>query len=213
MEMHNHHHVNRVSRVLWNFLPLAVIACGVCLLVSATVQQNYRQSLNDPQIQMAEDAVAQLAKDYTPAAVVPRPQTGAAPVDIAASLAPWIAVYDASGTPLESSAELNGAPPRLPAGVFDTSVWNAPIIGHHVNSAPANENRFTWQPEPGVREAVVLVAFQTPDGIGYVAAGRNMREVEAREDALAKITALALAAILAAVLALLTIRDFVLFRE
>ena len=43
-------------RVLVSWLPLAVASTGMCLLVYATVQQNYRQSLNDPQIQMAEDA-------------------------------------------------------------------------------------------------------------------------------------------------------------
>ena len=167
---------------LW--LPFLVVITGLFLFASWAVQQNYRQSLNDPQIQMAEDAAASLAADYTPANVVPRtnPQSAGAPtVEMSTSLAPWIAVYDASGTPLESSATLDGAPPRLPQGVFDTSLWNRVIIGHHFNGTPANENRFSWQPRPDVRQAVVLVQFQTPHGVGYVAVGRNMREVESRE--------------------------------
>src|SRR6185436_9409124 len=36
------------------WLPLAVAITGVCGLVYATVHQNYRQSLNDPQIEIAE---------------------------------------------------------------------------------------------------------------------------------------------------------------
>lgn len=173
---------NILARAFGVWVPIAVVITGVFAFGYWAVQQNYRQSLNDPQIQMAEDAAVYLANDYTPAALVPR---GVSPVDIATSLAPWIAVYDASGTPLESGAVLDGSPPRLPTGVFDTSTWRKFIIGHHLNTAPQNEDRFSWQPRADVRQAIVLVSFNAPHGIGFVAAGRNMREVEAREAALA----------------------------
>ncbi len=190
--------MNHMRALIISWLPSAALATLMCLLVYAALQQDYRQSLNDPQIQMAEDAAASLSSDYTPAAALPRSEP---PVDIAQSLRPWVAVYDASGTPLESSAVLDGAPPRLPAGVFDTNRWNGFIIGHHFNAAPPDENRFTWQPREGVRQAVVLVAFSTPHGAGFVAAGRNMREGEARISRLGVIVLAMWLASLAAALA------------
>ncbi|MDE1925103.1 MAG: hypothetical protein KGH79_02900 [Patescibacteria group bacterium] len=163
--------------VWWAYAAVAVT--GMCTLVYSAVQQNYRQSLNDPQIQMAEDAAAALAGGAQIDQAIP-----AGKVDIANSLAPWVAFYNSTGAPLLSSGQLGGAPPQLPAGVFDTSQWSNLIIGHHLNSAPANENRFTWQPEDGVRQAVVLVHLDGPAVYGFVAAGRNMREVEGRESQL-----------------------------
>jgi hypothetical protein len=177
---------------LW--LPLVAVITGVFLFAYWAVQQNYRQLGNDPQVQMAEDAAASLARDYTPAAVVPRtnPQSAGAPtIEMSTSLAPWIAVYDSSGLPLESSATLDNAPPRLPQGVFDQSTWKRVYAEWGIAlSVPANETRFSWQPRPDVRQAVVLVSFPAPHGTGYVAAGRNMREVESREATLTQGAAL-----------------------
>jgi hypothetical protein len=124
---------------------------------------------------MAEDAAAVLAQGGVPADIVTR---GAPLVDIGSSLAPWIAVYDANGTPLEASGQLGGTPPQLPAGIFNISSWGNYLIGHHINGSPVDQDRFTWQPEPQVRQAVIVV--QTPDKKYFVAAGRNMREVEQR---------------------------------
>ncbi len=169
-------------RTFISWLPFAVTITGLCLLVYATVQQNYRQSLNDPQVQMAEDGAAYLAKDYTPAAVVPR---GVPMVDLAESLAPWIAVYDESGKVLESSGILDGAPPQVPQGVFDSVRNGLPlVVGHHLTTGilvgvAANEDRVSWQPNPDVRQAIVVVHVQGDKG--FVVAGRNMREVENRE--------------------------------
>jgi len=154
---------------------LAGFATALLLVAYAIVQQDYRESLNDPQIQMAEDAAARLEAGAVPADIVPH---GTPLISVRDSLAPWLAVYDANGQVLESSGELDGAPPRLPAGVFDPAAWHALIIGHHLNNSPVGQDRFTWQPEPGVRQAVVLVA--TGDQKYFVAAGRNMREVEQR---------------------------------
>lgn len=52
------------------------------------------------------------------------------------------------------------------------------------------EDRFTWQPTDKVRIAAVVSGIN--DGQkGFVLAGRNMREVEIREDQLTKMTFLA----------------------
>ena len=170
-----------------SWLPLAITITGLCGLVSVTVQQNYRQSLNDPQIQMAEDASVALAHGATPAAVVPRGEK----IDIAKSLAPFIAVYDKSGTALESSGILAGAPPTPPIGVFE-----AARASEGKDTSQAGENRVTWEPFYGVRQAIVVVAV--PQTGQFVVAGRNMREVEEREGRLTTMVALAWIATLAA---------------
>jgi hypothetical protein len=160
------------SFTLW--LPLVVATTGIFSFAYLATQQNYRQSLNDPQIQMAEDAAVSLAANYIPANVVVR---GVSLVDMTTSLASWTVVYDASGVPLESSGVLDGASPRLPAELFDTSTWNS---GKTFSAPTGSETRVTWQPRDGVRQAVVLVSFHTPQGVGYVAVGRSMRVVEDR---------------------------------
>lgn len=172
-------------RALVFWLPLVVALTGVFGFSYLAVQQNYRQSLNDPQIQMAEDAAASLASDYTPANVVPR---GVPLINIATDLAPWIVVYDASGTPLESTAFLDNTPPRLPAGLFKPDEW----VPQKMFTAPTGlETRVTWQPRPDVRQAVVLVQFQTPHGVGYVAVGRSMKTVKDRIINLTELVAIA----------------------
>jgi hypothetical protein len=97
-----------------------------------------------------------------------------------ASFAP--AIYDAAGQPLESSAELGGLPPRPPSGVFDYARLHG-------------ENRVTWQPEPGTRIALVVKPMPGISG-WFIAAGRNMREVEKRESYLAGTVGLAAGAAL-----------------
>ena len=80
----------RYQNAFLGWLPLVVVISGLCLLVYASVQQNYRQSLNDPQIQMAEDIASGIGEGQTPAKLG---QEGR--VDLRNSLAPWIAIYDA----------------------------------------------------------------------------------------------------------------------
>jgi hypothetical protein len=155
--------------VWWAYTAVAVTC--VLGITYAAVQQVYRTDLDDPQIQMAEDGALTIAKGGVPADVVPH---GTALEDMQASLAPWVAVFDQNGTPLESSATLNNAPPQLPKGVFDISTWSkAPMFLQN----GMQETRFSWQPQPDVRQAVVLVKVQ--NGM-YVASGRNMRDVEQR---------------------------------
>lgn len=185
-----------IRAFLW-WLPLGIAITGMCLLVNLTVQQNYRQSLNDPQVQMAEDGATALASGAAPASLVVR---GVPLTDIAVSLAPWIVVYDSSGIPLESSAVLDGKPPQLPQGVLDAAKNGLPlIVGHHLTAdIPANENRVSWQPNPSVRQAVVV--DYVPQTGQFVVAGRNMREVENREGDLSMTVWLAWLCMMAATL-------------
>ena len=157
------------------WIPLAIAITGLCGLVYATVQQNYRQSLNDPQIQMAEDGAAALARGAPPAEIVPRGTL----INADASLAPFIAVFDAQGMPLESSASVGGAPPKPPIGIFAAARDN-----RGKDTSESYENRVTWQPSLGTR--IALVVKFVPEKQQFVAAGRNMREVENREENLSR---------------------------
>ncbi|MDB5238095.1 MAG: hypothetical protein JWM46_365 [Candidatus Kaiserbacteria bacterium] len=145
---------------LRSWLPLAVAITGLCLAIYASGQQIYRQSLNDPQIQLAEDAVARISGGASASSTIPKTS-----VDIAGSLAAFMVVYDATGTPLVSSGLLDGRVPVPPAGVFEYAANNS-------------DDRLTLEPEVGVRIAAVVKAI--PQGKGFVLVGRNMRVVEAR---------------------------------
>jgi hypothetical protein len=152
-----------IKSILRNWLPIAVVITAMSGLVYLAVQQALRQGANDPQIQMAEDAATVLAHGGTVESVLPTTQ-----VDLEQSIAPFITVFDDTGTPLASSGLLHGQMPPIPAGVFD-------YVRQH------GEDRITWQPEPGVRQAIVVVSY-TGSPSGFVVAGRSLREVERRED-------------------------------
>jgi len=151
--------------VFKKWLPLAVAITLLCGLVYVVVQQNYRLSLNDPQIQMAEDVAHQLASGVAPTSLVP-----SSTIDIAQSLAPYIVVYDDALKPLAFSGTLDGLPPQPPQGVFDAARAHG-------------EDRLSWQPRAMVRSAIVVVRVNDPHG-GFVLAGRSMHEVEDRESQL-----------------------------
>ena len=124
----------RRAIALW--LPTAVVSTALAGLVYATVQQNYRQSANDPQLQMAEDTASGLSAGGSPREVV----TGE-PVDLATSLAPYTIVYDAHGGVLASTAVLDGSTPTPPEGVLQTATEEG-------------QDMVTWQPRPDVRSAL-----------------------------------------------------------
>src|SRR5882724_2115864 len=104
------------KRLLALSVPLVIAITGVFAFLYFAVQQEYRQSLNDPQIQLAEDVSQGLMRGAIPSFSGPK-------VNISKSLAAWIAVYDASSTPLLYTGELNSAPPELPAGLLNESTW------------------------------------------------------------------------------------------
>jgi hypothetical protein len=153
--------MSKMSIILRNWLPLAVLAVGLCALVYAAVQLNFRSSLNDPQIQMAQDAADVLEQGAPAASLLPSVK-----VDITLSLAPFMTIYADDGSVLATSGVLNGKTPPLPDGVLD-------YVRTH------GENRVSLEPEPGVRIAAVIVRVNGAQP-GFVLVGRSMREVEAR---------------------------------
>jgi hypothetical protein len=153
-----------IRRAVALWLPAAVGATLVAGLTYVSVQQSYRQSANDPQLQLAEDAAARLSAGEQPAAVV-----GGTQVDLATSLAPFVAVYGSDDQVLAASGSLDGQPPTPPAGVLQAA-------------RDTGANMVTWEPRDGVRQAVEVVPWRSPSGSGTVLAGRSLRQVEQRVD-------------------------------
>jgi hypothetical protein len=147
-------------QVLRRWIPIATVSSALCLLVYVAVQQSIRQGANDPQVQLANDAAAALARGAQPD---PAP---VAHVDLRSSLAPFLVRYDEAGKPTGGSGYLNGTLPSPPAGVFDFARSHG-------------EHRVTWMPERAVRVASVIVHVPGTAG-GFVLAGRRMDEIEAR---------------------------------
>jgi len=173
--------------LVFNALILAVLATGLALALYAIPQQVLRQGANDPQIALAGDLVAKLEQGVAPAVAVP-----AAGLDMARSLTPFVIVYDDQGRPLASQAQVNGQTPAPPQGVFDyvrqhgeeRLSWQ-PILGTTSNKdeKTALNGGMALQRSHGLRIAAVIQRVQLANGnsAGFVLAGRNMREVEARE--------------------------------
>lgn len=181
-------------RVFFRWLPLAGLATAVCILVYVAVQQMYRQTANDPQVQMAHEIARELDAGLPIETVV-----SSRPVDIGISLAPYVMVLDDGGRIVASSGRLHNEPRIVPVGVLDTV-------------RARGEERVTWQPERGVRVATVVVrrAGSTP---GFVLVGRSLEESETRTAVFGQLVALAWAATLGGLLALVAVGEYALARR
>lgn len=167
--------------LLFNALILAGISTVLAQALYSIPQQVLRQGANDPQVQLAGDLVARLEEGVAPSEAVP-----AQKVDMAHSLAPFVIAYDVNGQPLASQAQLNGATPIPPRGVFE-------YVRQH------GEERVSWQPILGRTQGLRIAAVvQRVGGAhpGFVLAGRSMREVEDRIDQVQKMASLAWMAML-----------------
>lgn len=150
---------------------------GVAAGAAYGVGQNVvRSSANDPQIQVAEDAAAELTAGADAAAVAAGP-----PVDLATSLAVEITVLDDAGTILASTGRLDGERGRPPLGALEAATAGRPRV-------------VTWQPRPGVRMAAVIATYTAASGSGTVVVARSLRVVEERETQLLVLAAVGLAA-------------------
>src|SRR5580704_15773867 len=174
--------MKRTPSKLSVWLAVCFMSVGLVGLVYTAVQQNYRESADDPQIQLAEDTAAVLNAG--------RPASGlvlGGVVNMGTSLAPFIIVTDQNRHVIASSGQLNGGTPLPPAGAFEQAA-----AGKGKYTDNPHENRITWQPAAGVRVAAVIVPYHG----GYVVAARSLREVESRESQLTEYCAAALAVLL-----------------
>ncbi len=149
-------------------LPLTLALLIVVGFVYAAVHQTYRQNANDPQIRLAGDIAAQMSAGSLPEDAI---DTKSIKVDPRKSLAPFGVIVDSNGKVTASSMAMDSATPLPPKGVLTASTLD-------------HQNRVTWQPERGVRIALVVQAYKHDQFTGYVLVGRSLKEVEVREDML-----------------------------
>ncbi len=153
------------KKILLTWLPLAFIITALSGLVYGATQQVYRQSANDPQIQLAEDVATELSNGLSPQSLP------ASHIQINQSLATFAIIYGANHQVIASQAELNGQTPSLPPGVFNT-------VDHKGQAS------FTWQPSADARIAAAIASYHSSSQSGYVLVGRSLKEVEQRENRL-----------------------------
>ena len=138
-------------------------AVGILIIIFGTIyavaQQVQRSDANYPQIQIAEDAAAEINTNHDPytASIL-------TPVDMRSSLAPFTIVYDKTGHVVSGSGYLNGKVPKAPLGML-------------ADSKGETYHAVTWQPQKDVRIASVTVAAKNY----YVLSGRSLTEVEKNE--------------------------------
>jgi hypothetical protein len=148
------------------------MAAGLTFLA---VQQDLRIGANDLPQQLAEDGVAALNGGAAPVTVV-----GSGSVPIESSLAPFVAVFDGQDTLLATNGSLDGKAAAPPIGVLRSA-------------RASGRDAVSWQPREGVRVALVALPWNG----GTVIAGRSLRIIESRIDAIQVLMAAGLLAGLA----------------
>ncbi len=126
-------------------------------LVFVSVMQSLRLSANDPQVQITGDILSSLSQGADPKQLSPTT------VDMASASNPFVIIYDNNEKALGSTVTLDKKTPIAPKAAFEKTKKN-------------NENRFTWEPKDGLRQAVVMVKYKD----GYVLVGRSLGEVDER---------------------------------
>ncbi|MFL5772926.1 MAG: hypothetical protein ACJ75F_07205 [Flavisolibacter sp.] len=138
-----------------------VIITVVMALIYASVQQTYRSNANDPQTQIINDLKNNLHEGKI------SPEVFSDSIDLEKSQSVFVESYDEKGIPVKSSGYLHGKFPQLPKGVIEFARRNG-------------EHWVTWQPQRNVRMAMGIAKVNA-DPVSFIAAGRSLDEVEARE--------------------------------
>ena len=134
-------------------------------------QQHLRNGADNPQRAQSARLAESLSHGVAASAALHGPK-----VDLRTSLAGHTTIYSASGRILASTATLDGATPRIPAGVLRSALRDG-------------VDRVTWQPADGVRVAAIARPYD--NGAGVIVVGRSLREVEHRIDRLTRAVGLA----------------------
>jgi hypothetical protein len=161
-----------VIRKVLNFIPLGVAITGICGLIYFTGQQIYRQSANDPQVDLSENYASRLGAGAPFTSIVPLVTVDLEKDD---NLYPFVMTFDINEKNIGSTARLNGQSPSIPGGILE----EAKVHGY---------NQITWEPQVDIREAVVIKYYKQDKNEGYVLVGRSLREVDNRVEILARYT-------------------------
>ena len=160
----------KISRTIRAYLVVLIVITCIFGAIYVSVQQNYRQSANDPQIQLSEDIARELSIGLIPL-YPPYLQT-----NVQKSLSAFVIVYNEDLQVITSTADISNIQ-NPPKGVFDFAKTH-------------EQNRLTWQPNSNLRLATVVTHFSGKTS-GYVLATRSLLEVEKRVDQLTEYLAAA----------------------
>jgi hypothetical protein len=147
-------------------LGLAVLALGwgLTLFAYVAVQQSLRLGANDGLARVAQAGAMRLSSVEPKAAIGSISTTAPG-----GELYPDVYVFDEQGKPVATN--LNSA------NTSSTESVQAPPAGTFNYARIHADDRFTWQPASGSRQAAVLV--HNPDDKGFVMATRSLVEPEA----------------------------------
>ncbi len=142
------------------FLFALAIITIILGLIYTSVQQVYRNSANDPQVELAH----QIAHTLNLKKSIDKyfPDT----TDLMETQSVFIEIFNSQGHPLRSTSLLHGNLPQLPMGVIN-----------FVNQK--GEDWVTWQPNSKLRLAMVIVSSSVSPHF-MVAVGRSLKETEKR---------------------------------
>jgi hypothetical protein len=152
------------TNILTHLAAIAIVTI-LSTLIYVSVQQTHRSVANDPQLQIAGDISTRLKNGGLINSWFDNDIT-----EISQSLSVFSILYNDKNEPVLSTGVLHGKMPSLPSGVFNVAVKKG-------------EDVFTWQPEKGVRMAIVLRPVKS-SAYSFVAVGRSLYEVERREQSL-----------------------------
>lgn len=145
--------------VFFYTLTLAVLFTVWGLFAAMSIQGALRRSADQPQLQMAQDYAAALAGGRTVDETLPPVH-----VDIAKSPEPFAIFYSSDGRPVGTTGQIDQNVPAPPAGVFD-----------YLRTHPTD--KFTWQPQSGLRIAAVALRVGGAHP-GVILVGRSLQHTE-----------------------------------
>lgn len=149
-------------QLLWRALPFIVLISVLSATVYVVTLQYYRQTLDDPQVQVSLDVSLRLEAGADPKQYIPSQKH-----DLARSLSTFVSIYDGNQTLIGSSGLLEGSPVTPGSEYFN----RARETGVH---------RFSWAPRSDVRIAAVMRHVTFASTSSYVLVGRTVRETEGR---------------------------------
>lgn len=130
-------------------------------LLALTFQHSLRLAANDPQIELAEDISLRLARGADPQTILTQPA-----INLRTSVSTYVMVFNRVQEPVVVTALLDNQEVKPPVELFNLTEKNG-------------QTRFTWQPAPGVKSAVVMQYFDDQQ-TGYLLVGRSLRETDYR---------------------------------
>lgn len=155
------------NRKIFYILTIFLISLFSGLVFIAT-QQSLRLSADDPQVQITQDILNSLSQGADPKQLSPTT------VDMAGATSAFVIIYDNNQKAVGTTVELDKKTPVPSPQVFEKTKKN-------------NENRFTWEPKKGLRQATVMVKYKD----GYVLVGKSLGEIENRVKLILRIVGVA----------------------